>query len=366
MNGSTVRIGLDVGEQMTHLCSLNAAGQVQFECSLPTTVDAVETAIAGLGGGPPGVIAMEAGSGRFLALALRASGYDVRVIDARKANKFLSIRLHKTDPNDARGLAELAMLQLSTTPSVHVKSLECQMLRAQLVTRDLMVRQKSGLQNAIRTRLAENGIITKLPSPLKVRATVGHLLEEHAAASGVDLRDEILPLLEIWDLMRRYVNKAGRDLERVARDHPVMCRFLAVPGVGPVCAVSVFTAIEDPARFARSYDVGAYLGLIPKVKQSGLMIHRGRISKAGSRLTRTHLVMAARVILGRAKLECALTDWGRGLAQRVGHSKARVAVARKLAVLLVSMWKSGQEFEPYPKLDRLPSGVTDLDAGHGF
>lgn len=348
MDGSAVSVGLDVGEQVTHLCAIDAAGTVQFECSLPTTADEVASALTGLGTKPVGVIAMEAGTGRYLAHALRALGYDVRVIDARKASRFLSIRLHKTDPNDARGLAELAMMQLSTTPSVHVKSPEIQLLRAQLVTRDLMVRQKGGLQNAIRTRLAENGILTKLPSPTKVRPTVERLLEEHVVATGLDLRAELLPLLEIWDLMRRYVEKAGRDLERVATDHPVMSRFLAVPGVGPICAVSVFTAIENPARFSKSHHVGAYLGLIPKVRQSGSMVHRGRISKAGSRITRTHLVMAARVILGRAKLECALTDWGRGLAQRVGHSKARIAVARKLAVLLLSMWKSEKDFEPYP------------------
>lgn len=123
--------------------------------------------------------------------------------------------------------------------------------------------------------------------------------------------------------------------------------------------------IEDPARFARTHDIGAYLGLIPAVKQSGQMFHRGRISKAGNQLTRTHLVMAARVILGRAKLECALTDWSRGLAQRVGHSKARVAVARKLAVLLLSMWKSGRDFEPYPNTGQAPPrGATGLDSGH--
>ncbi|MBE1527472.1 transposase [Sphingopyxis sp. OAS728] len=356
MDGSTVSIGLDVGEQVTHLCAIDAAGKVHFECSLPTTVDAVGTAISGLDDRTPGIIAMEAGTGRYLALALRNFGYDVRVIDARKARKFLSIRLHKTDPNDARGLAELAMMQLSTTPSVHVKSVECQLLRAQLVSRDLIVRQKTGLQNAIRTRLAENGILTKLPSPLQVRPTVERLLEEHHSTYGVDLRSEILPLVDIWELMRRYVNQTGRELGRIARDHPVMRRFLAVPGVGPVCAVSVYTAIEEPARFVRTHDVGAYLGLIPAVKQSGQMIHRGRISKAGSRITRTHLVMAARVILGRAKLECALTDWARALAQRVGHSKARVAVARKLAVLLLSMWKSGRDFEPYPVTGQSPLG----------
>lgn len=355
MDGATVSIGLDVGEQVTHLCAIDEERKVHFECSLPTTVQAVETAISGMGDRTPGTIAMEAGMGRFLALALRKSGYDVRVIDARKARKFLSIRLHKTDPNDARGLAELAMMELSSTPSVHVKSIECQVLRAQLVTRDLMARQKTSLQNAIRARLAENGILTKLPPPMQVCATVERLLEQHFAASGVDLRGEIIPLLEIWDSMRRYVDKARRDLERVAKDHPVMCRFLAVPGVGPVCAVSVYTAIEDPTRFARTHDVGAYLGLIPAVKQSGQMLHRGRISKAGSRVTRTHLVMAARVILGRAKLECALTNWARGLAQRVGHSKARVAVARKLAVLLLSMWKSGKDFEPFPEPRQSPS-----------
>lgn len=350
-------MGLDVGETETHVCALRRDGTCELQTQTLSNVDEIVTALALLEDNAP-VIAMEAGMGRNLALGLRDRGYEVRVIETRKARKFLSIRFHKTDRNDARGLAELAMSGVGVGPLVHIKSARVQLLRSQLVQRDLVTKQKNALQNAIRSRLVDHGIMTKMPPPTQFRVEIEKAIEDYSVISAVDLRPEILPLLEIWELMRKHINEASRRLEQAAKGDRTMSKFLGVPGIGPICAVSFYTAIEDPMRFARASDAGPYFGLVPKVMQSGANTRRGGISKAGSRLTRTHLVMAARVILSRAKMQCELRDWSRALAERIGHSKARVAVARKLAVVLLSMWKADVEFEPYPI--RSPSGSGRL------
>lgn len=343
-------IGLDVGENATQLCALNNDGTAELELSIPTSAHAIISALDALQ--PPGaeVIAMEAGVGRRLARELRERGYVVRVIEARKASRFLSIRFHKTDRNDARGIAELAMTRLGARLDVHVKSLEIQNLRSQLVMRNQILKQKNSIHNALRSLLVEHGLLTKMPPSSKLREAVEKLVQDYADRSSIDLGNEILPALAIWEAMQIYISSIDRRLKKMATGHPVMSKLLEVPGVGSICAVSFYTAIEDPHRFSRCADVGAYLGLVPKVRQSGAMIQRARITKAGNRLTRAHLVMAARVVISTARVECELTEWGRKLAERVGYSKAQVAVARKLAVVLLSLWRSGRSYVPYPNL----------------
>lgn len=119
---------------------------------------------------------------------------------------------------------------------------------------------------------------------------------------------------------------------------------MKVPGIGPITAVAYLTAIDDPTRFRRSKDVGPYLGLTPRRYQSGEVDHAGHISKCGDRLTRSLLFEAAGVLLSRTRTPSAPKDWGHALAQRSGYAKARVAVARKLAIILHRLWVDDTEF----------------------
>ena len=132
----------------------------------------------------------------------------------------------------------------------------------------------------------------------------------------------------------------------IASNNPTCRNFQTIPGVGAVIALSFYSAIGDPHRFERSRDVGAYLGLTPTLYQSGATSRRGRISRHGNKLTRMHLITAATVLLCRIEIESRLRTWGLELAQRVGFLKARVAVARKLAVIMLGMWKTGSPFRP--------------------
>jgi transposase len=125
----------------------------------------------------------------------------------------------------------------------------------------------------------------------------------------------------------------------------VSCRrLIGVPGVGPSTALAYQSTIEDPRRFGRSRDVGVYLGLVPRRQQSGEVDRSGRISKQGDALLRAHLYEAATVRLSRVRRPCALQAWARTLAERIGIKKARVALARKLAVLLHHLWSREEDF----------------------
>ena len=119
---------------------------------------------------------------------------------------------------------------------------------------------------------------------------------------------------------------------------------MTVPGIGPITALAFYAAVDDPTRFRRSRSVGAYFGLTPRRFASGEVDWSGRISKSGDRMLRTYLFEAAGVLLTRVAHWCKLKAWGHRLWKRIGFKKAKIAVARKLAVLLHRMWRDGADF----------------------
>src|SRR3954467_11241259 len=130
----------------------------------------------------------------------------------------------------------------------------------------------------------------------------------------------------------------------VVRDEPVCRRLMGVPGVGPLTALTFRATIDQPGRFRRSRDVGAHLGLTPKRHQSGETDVQGGISRCGDELARTALHEAAHSLLVRSRKWSTLRAWGMQVAKRRGMARARVAVARKLAVILHRIWTDGTEF----------------------
>ena len=187
---------------------------------------------------------------------------------------------------------------------------------------------------------------------LKTRSGVGALASdiedqlERLRADGLDVDNDVRPLVAMSEHLRSHLASMDKRLRTLASSHPVCSKFLTIPGVGPITALSFYSAIGDPWRFARNRNVGPYLGLTPSIHQSGGMSRVGRISRLGNKLTRSHLVAAAMVLLCSTKSESALRTWGLELSKKVGLRKARVAVARKLAVVMLQMWKSGSDFDP--------------------
>ena len=119
---------------------------------------------------------------------------------------------------------------------------------------------------------------------------------------------------------------------------------MTVPGIGPITALAFRSAIDEPARFRRSRSVGAYVGPTPRRYASGEVAWSGRIAKCGDTMVRTTLFEAAGVLLTRVPQWCTLKAWGLRLAKPIGFKKARVAVARKLAVILHRLWRDGTDF----------------------
>jgi transposase len=160
--------------------------------------------------------------------------------------------------------------------------------------------------------------------------------------SGVD--SIVASVVAVRDSLLEQIAACDRSIRQLAQKDEAARRLMTVPGVGPVVALAYIAVIDDPKRFAHSRDVGAYLGITPKRYQSGEVDQAGRISKCGDGFARTCLYEAAGVLLTRVDRWSPLKAWGVRLMQRVGATKAKVAVARKLAVILHRIWIDGTEF----------------------
>jgi len=258
-------------------------------------------------------------------------------MDARHAHAALSVRPVKSDRSDARGLAE--MVRMGWYREVQIKSLAAHERRALLAARHRLVLIRLELDAQIRGMLKPFGLIV---GPGNSDAFIRRA-EELAQGHPV-----LAPLLACLADVRRHVviqiSKLDREIGRIVRTDTTLRRFLTVPGVGPVTALAFLSTIDDPSRFRRARDVGPYLGLTPKRYQSGEMDRQGRISKCGDTFTRTCLYEAANVLLTKVQRWSPLKAWGVRVAKRVGAHKARVALARKLAVILRCIWVDGTQF----------------------
>lgn len=338
-------VGLDVGADEMSVCGINEQGAVIFEHSAPTNATDLD-ALLRLHKLRIELIGLESGaSAILLTRSLRELGYRVALFDTRQASKFLAIRRNKTDKNDARGLAELARLGRGSVSEVRVKSPECQRLRSMLVTRHRLVELRVATEATMRSLFRLNGGRLKSSSSVAaLRRNVANEVTNVRKLTKVDIAPDIDALLGLSEALRTYLEETDEKLRRMAEEHPVCQGFLAIKGVGPLCALSFYSAVEDPARFKRSADIGPYFGMVPLVRQSGQATSRRRITKMGDRMTRSLLVTAALHHLRFAN--SALSAWGASLAQRRGKGRAQVAVARKLAVIMISMWKSNAPYDP--------------------
>jgi transposase len=246
--------------------------------------------------------------------------------------------MNKSDQNDARGLAEL--VRIGWYREVRVKSEESQAIRSLLVARARLVSIRRDLENQIRSLLKENGLLFPRAIGQGFRDHVHQRLgDEHP------LHSVVASMLSIHEHVGREQAILDTRVRKLAKSDLTTQRLMTVPGIGVVTALTYRHTIDEPSRFRSAQTVGAYLGLTPRRKQSGELDLTGRVSKWGDRLLRSYLFEAASVILHRTKRWSALKAWGIRLVKRVGLKKAKVAVARKLAVILHCIWTDGTVFE---------------------
>ena len=264
-------------------------------------------------------------------------GHTAKVIDPRKAKGVIRTK-KKTDKLDARNLARMSRTGWYT--AVHRKSPEARAMRTYLQARQGLLQTALAQGSRIRGLLRAHGIkLGQLPEGAYA-SKVQQLTRERAP----QLWPMLEPLVDLRHQALRSAAQMKRQLARQIAQDPVGQRLLSVPGVGPLTAVAYKATIDQPERFASSNQVGAYVGLVPGVDQSGDRDFHGHITREGDGLLRSYLFEAAHVLLTRRKGTCRLKKWGLKLAAKKGYGKARVAVARKLAVLLHHLWITGQTY----------------------
>lgn len=330
-------VGLDVSLKQTAVCVVDQSGKVKREGTVDSDPDAIANFIRAAA---PNLvrIGLETGAtSTWLWTELKKRDLPVICIDARHAKAALKMQINKSDRNDAVGIARI--MQTGWFKEVRVKKLNSHAVRAVLGSRALLVELKRDLENQIRGLLKNFGLVigrAKM-NTFTTRAT-------ELIYGRPELAAAVEPLLKAREALARQIEVLDRKVLRLARSEPEVRRFMTVPGVGPITALCYLATIEDPSRFKKSRSVGAYVGLTTRRYASGETDRTGRISKCGDEMLRSYLYEAANVLLTRVARWSALKAWGMRIAKRRSMNKARVAVARKLAVILHRMWIDSTEF----------------------
>jgi transposase len=330
-------VGLDVSLKQTSICVVNQAGSVVREGAVGSDPELIAAFVRSKA---PGAlrIGLETGpTTTWLWTELKRLGLPVICIDARHAKAVLKMQINKSDRNDAAGIARI--MQTGWFKEVRVKDIDSHLVKALLVSRALLVKIKRDLENQIRGLLKNLGLVVGRAKFNVFAARTEELIEDRPELAAV-----IRPLLAARKAIEEQVGDLDRQVLKLARHDLQVRRFMSVPGVGPVTALCFKATIDDPTRFKRSRSVGAYVGLTTRRHASGEVDWSGRISKCGDAMLRMYLFEAAGVLLTRVPKWSALKAWGMRLAKRNGLRKAKVAVARKLAVILHRMWIDGTEF----------------------
>lgn len=333
-----ITIGMDLGDKKHQVCILDKTGKIIAEEAIAGTRTAMTSFFKQYRGA---VVAMETGThSRWVSQVATAAGLEVLVGNARKLRMIWQSR-QKSDTRDAVMLARIARFDPALLCPIHHRGEQVQMDLEIIRARDLLVRERTRMVNHVR------GVVKNMGErlPASSAAAFGHKAKIPEA-----LNEAMQPMLEMIRELTKKIR--GYDLmikETAVNKYPETEQLRQVGGVGPVTALAYVLTLEEPERFAKSRMVGPYLGLVPRLDQSGQIDKQLRITKHGDGYLRRLLVGSANYILGPFGPDCDLRTFGLKLMQRGGKNakkRAVVAVARKLAVLLHALWRSGQQYEP--------------------
>ena len=329
--------GIDVSLELSSVCVVDATGRIVREAKVASEPEALigwlcerGLALARVG--------LEAGPlSQWLYAAMREVGLSVELLETRHVRDAFKAMPVKTDRKDARGIAQL--LRLGWFRPVHCKSVSAQETRALLTARKLLQTKHLDVETSLRGLLRGFGLKVGRTTPRSFAARIRELVEGHATLTAV--AEALLAARETLGAQLRDLEKRLRDQARADERAQLL---MTVPGVGVIVALTFAAAVDDPGRFRSSKAVGAHFGLTPKKYQSGETDVTGRISKIGDAGVRTALYEAAHIILTRPVRGSALKSWAARIANRAGMCKAKVALARKLAVVLHRMLVDGTPF----------------------
>ena len=335
-----VTIGIDLGDKSSRYCVLNAGGEVTGERSVATTKTGMAQAFGAL---KRSRIALEVGThSAWVSRLLSGFGHEVIVANARQV-RLISASSQKDDKFDARTLARLARVDPQLLRPIRHRSEKAQMDLMRIRVRAALVETRTSLVNTAR------GLVKALGERLP-QCDADQMGVKQAQGLPKEWQEELKPLLEEVESLTEKIKASEAQLEQIARtEYPETELLKQVKGVGPLIALTYVLTVEDPQRFEKSRDMGCYVGLRPKRRDSGESRPQLGITKEGDGYLRKMLVQGAHCILSRRGPDTDLKRWGLKLAERGGKNakkRAVVAVARKLAVLLHCLWVTGEVYEP--------------------
>jgi transposase len=269
---------------------------------------------------------------------MKQAGLAVELLETRHVRDAFRAMPVKSDRNDARRIAQL--IRLGWFRPVHCKSLAAQETRAMLTARKLVQSKLRDVENSLRGILRGFGLKVGRTTSRTFAGRVEELVANHPRlvmlAKG---------LLAVHAVLRRELMAFERQVRAAARLDARARLLMSTPAVGPIVGLTFAAAIDDPGRFQSSQQVGAHFGLTPRKYQSGQTDVSGRISKIGDASVRAALYEAAHIMLVKPVKGCTrLKSWAMRIARRAGMKKAKVALARKLAVILHRMLVTGTPF----------------------
>lgn len=348
-------IGLDVGDRKTHLCVVDhVTGEILEEGSFKTTEPVLRKR---LGCYARARVALETGAHtRWMAACLVNMGHEVLVANARKL-RLITDNDTKSDVLDACRLALLARADPRLLHPVKLRGQQAQADLAVLKAREAVVQQRTKLINHVR------GVLKSFGARLASGITSTSFAKRVVESIPPELQSALEPLVELIGTLTTSIRGYDKRIDELCESYSETKILRQVPGVGPITALAFVLIVEDPSRFSSGGKVASYLGLRPRRHQSGdpeAERDGMRITKAGNGFLRKLLVTSAHYVMGRHGPDSNLQRWGSKLAAGGKSKKKRavVAVARKLSVLLYTLWLNNLRYEPFHGAEA-PKAVED-------
>jgi len=339
-------VGIDLSDKKHQICALDKNGTIVSEKTFINTRRGLDKLSSEF---PAALMAMEIGThSPWISHHLEAKGHRVIVANARKLRAIYS-NDRKSDRRDAQMIAKLARADEDLLYPIRHNSMGCIEDRQHLSVRDNLVKQRVSLINSVRFSLKSLGCQLRTTSSARFVSYVHEVAEisEHHLSL-------VAPLLRVIASISEEIKKLDSYITNELCDkYPIARRLMQIQGVGPITAVSFVLTIEDASRFENPRTVGAYLGLVPRRDQSGCVDKQLPISKAGNRGLRTLLVQCAQYIMRSNSIDSDLKRHGLRIANKGEKSakrKAIVGVARKLSVVMLTLWQQERDYEPLKAL----------------
>jgi transposase len=317
-----ITLGIDIGKRWFHVVGLDAEGRVvqrdKFNRAQLYEFFATH---------PPCVIGMETCCGaQYLARLAVSHGHDVRLIPAQHLSPF--VKSQKNDFNDATAIAEVVRLpSMRPVPLRSIEQLDVQALHR---ARQRLIEQRTGMTNQIRGLLLDRGL--PIPQGLyPLRETVPDILEDATNGLTPAFRSLLAKLLMLWRQTESAIEELTEEIQTIAKENDRCRRLQSIPGVGPLVATALVSAVGNADTFRSSRDLAAWVGLVPRQHTTGGKPKLLGLSKRGNSHLRRLFVQGARALwVWKHKRNDPLHQWMRKLAGRMHPHKAVCALANKL------------------------------------